>query len=228
MSIAHPAAQRHSAQHHSARGHSTNDDRHSLHARFGATRAITEALAAPLSAEDQTVQPMPDARPTKWHLAHTTWFFETFLLKPFLPGYRPFDDRYGYLFNSYYETVGARHPRPQRGLLTRPAASEVVAYRAHVDAAMDRLLTSDDFLDDNAPVEPARTGHQPRAAASGADPHRYSPYTFSCNPLRPAYRPADGPSAQVPPPGISERAGMDRGRGGRDVRDRPPRRRLRL
>lgn len=108
--------------------------------RYRRTRWRTEMLAAPLSPEDQAAQSMPDASPTKWHRAHTTWFFETFLLVPFLPGYAVHDPQYGYLFNSYYEAVGPRQPRPQRGLLTRPSAQEVGAYRAHVDAAMIRLL----------------------------------------------------------------------------------------
>jgi hypothetical protein len=82
--------------------------------RFAQVRAGSVARAAPLSAEDQQVQSMPDASPTKWHLAHTTWFFETFLLIPSLPDYRPFDPAFGYLFNSYYEAVGPRHPRPLR------------------------------------------------------------------------------------------------------------------
>jgi ergothioneine biosynthesis protein EgtB len=92
--------------------------------RFQDVRTCTEQLAEPLSAEDQTVQSMPDASPTKWHLAHTTWFFETFVLRPHAPGYGPFDPAYEYLFNSYYEAVGPRHPRPQRGMLTRPGLSE--------------------------------------------------------------------------------------------------------
>src|ERR1700674_3106167 len=92
-------------------------------------RNITEQLAAPLSAEDQTVQSMPDASPTKWHLAHTTWFFETFLLRPYAQDYRVFDPAYEYLFNSYYEAVGPRHPRPQRGMITRPGVGEILAYR---------------------------------------------------------------------------------------------------
>ena len=83
--------------------------------RFLGVRSRTEELAAPLSAEDQTVQSMPDASPTKWHLAHTTWFFETFVLRPYASGYRVCDPRYEYLFNSYYEAVGPRHPRPQVG-----------------------------------------------------------------------------------------------------------------
>ncbi|WP_421738240.1 ergothioneine biosynthesis protein EgtB [Caulobacter sp.] len=108
--------------------------------RYRAVRRRTETLAAPLSAEDQAAQSMPDASPTKWHRAHTTWFFETFLLTPYLTGYRVFDPRFGYLFNSYYEALGPRQPRPARGLLTRPSAAEVTAYRDHVDAAMARLL----------------------------------------------------------------------------------------
>ncbi|HJU32894.1 MAG TPA: DinB family protein, partial [Hyphomicrobiaceae bacterium] len=85
------------------------------------TRRLSLALAEPLSAEDQVVQPMDDASPTKWHLAHTTWFFETFVLKPHLAGYRTLDERFAYCFNSYYEAAGPRHPRPKRGLLTRPS-----------------------------------------------------------------------------------------------------------
>ncbi len=108
--------------------------------RFAAVRRHTEYLAARLSPEDQCVQSMPDASPTKWHRAHTTWFFEEFVLVPHLSGYIPFRPDFRYLFNSYYEAVGARHPRPIRGLLTRPATSEVADYRAHVDAAMSRLL----------------------------------------------------------------------------------------
>src|SRR5690348_16935075 len=104
--------------------------------RYSAVRAFTEQLAASLSAEDQCVQSMPDASPTKWHRAHTTWFFEQFILTAFLPGYQVFDADFCYLFNSYYEAVGPRHPRPDRGLLTRPSTDSVSAYRVHVDAAM--------------------------------------------------------------------------------------------
>src|ERR1700688_3351722 len=115
-------------------GHRTITD------RFLATRALTESLAAPLSAEDQTVQSMPDVSPTKWHRAHTTWFFETFLLVPRLPGYQPFHPAFAYLFNSYYEGVGARYPRHHRGLVSRPGVAEVAEYRDYVDDAMPRLL----------------------------------------------------------------------------------------
>ena len=107
---------------------------------YRGVRGTSRSLAAPLSDADATVQSMPDASPAKWHLAHTTWFFETMVLVPRLAGYRVFDPAYNYLFNSYYETVGARHPRPRRGMLTRPTLDQVQAYRAHVDAAMERLL----------------------------------------------------------------------------------------
>ena len=108
--------------------------------KYAAVRSRTEALATPLSAEDACVQAMPDASPAKWHLAHTTWFFETFILKPGDPAYRDFHPAFGFLFNSYYNALGERHPRPKRGLLTRPSLEEVRTYRRHVDEAMARLL----------------------------------------------------------------------------------------
>ena len=110
--------------------------------RFRAVRAETEQRAAPLSAEDQAVQSMPDASPTKWHRAHTTWFFEQFLLLPHLAGYRVFDERFAYLFNSYYVAAGPRHARPKRGLLTRPDCGEIAAFRAHVDEGVERLIAA--------------------------------------------------------------------------------------
>src|SRR5499433_2266046 len=96
--------------------------------------------AAPLSAEDQLVQSMADASPTKWHRAHTTWFFEQFLLVPHLPSYRIFDEQFAYLFNSYYVAAGPRHARPRRGFITRPDCERVAAFRAHVDVGVERLL----------------------------------------------------------------------------------------
>jgi ergothioneine biosynthesis protein EgtB len=111
---------------------------------FREVRGETERRAAPLSEEDQIIQSMPDASPTKWHRAHTTWFFEQFLLAPYLAGYRVFDKQFAYLFNSYYVAAGPRHARPQRGMLTRPANSEVAAYRAHVDGAVVRLIEEAD------------------------------------------------------------------------------------
>ena len=108
--------------------------------RFQSVRAATEALAAGLTDEDQCVQSMPDASPAKWHRAHTTWFFEQFVLVPHVPGYDVFDPAFGFLFNSYYEAVGPRHPRPSRGLLTRPSAAHVTQYRRHVDAALRQAM----------------------------------------------------------------------------------------
>jgi ergothioneine biosynthesis protein EgtB len=119
--------------------------------RYLSIRQATRALAAPLSAEDCAIQSMPDASPVKWHLAHTTWFFETFVLAPHRAGYRAFDPSYRVLFNSYYHTIGERHPRPERGMLSRPSLDEVLAYRDHVDDAMLR------FLGDEQPRDEART-----------------------------------------------------------------------
>lgn len=120
--------------------HASGAIRQALSDRYQSVRARTEELAAPLSPEDQVVQSMPDASPTKWHRAHTTWFFETFLLLPFLPGYRRVNEDYALLFNSYYVAAGPRHARPRRGLLTRPSCAEVAAYRAAVDEGMAALL----------------------------------------------------------------------------------------
>jgi ergothioneine biosynthesis protein EgtB len=118
----------------------TVKDRQSLLAVFHTVREETERRAAYLSPEDQIVQSMPDASPTKWHRAHTTWFFEEFLLRPHLPDYRVFDERFAFLFNSYYVAAGPRYARPQRGLITRPSAAEVASYRLHVDQAVDEMV----------------------------------------------------------------------------------------
>ena len=108
--------------------------------RFEAVRALSRAIAAPLSDADATIQPMPDASPTKWHLAHSSWFFETFVLRDHLPGYRHHDESWAYLFNSYYEGEGERLARARRGMLSRPSLAEVLAYRTHVDAALINAL----------------------------------------------------------------------------------------
>jgi ergothioneine biosynthesis protein EgtB len=115
-------------------------------------RAETERRAAPLGPEDQVVQSMADASPTKWHRAHVTWFFEQFLLRSFAPHYRVFDERFAYLFNSYYVAAGPRQARPQRGLITRPGVAETAAYRAHVDAAVTRLIETADDPDAIIPI----------------------------------------------------------------------------
>jgi ergothioneine biosynthesis protein EgtB len=117
-----------------------DDIRPALLQRYRTVRQTTEAPAAPLSPEDQQVQSMEDASPTKWHLAHVSWFFETFVLRPYAESYAVFDDTFAYLFNSYYEAAGPRHARPQRGMLTRPSLSRIMAYRAHVDGAIAAFL----------------------------------------------------------------------------------------
>jgi ergothioneine biosynthesis protein EgtB len=166
-----------------------------LRDKFREVRAASLALAAPLSAEDQCIQSMPDASPTKWHLAHTTWFFETVLLEPHATGYRPFDVRFHYLFNSYYEALGPRHPRPQRGLLTRPSVDEVHAYRRHVDEAVVALLEQGGL--DWAVVEPIVT-----LGLNHEQQHQELLLTdilhaLSCNPMLPAYKPASGPALRL-------------------------------
>jgi ergothioneine biosynthesis protein EgtB len=150
--------------------------------RFLSVRALSEQLAAPLSAEDQTVQSMPDASPTKWHLAHTTWFFETFLLRPHAGDYRVFDPAYEYLFNSYYEAVGPRHPRPQRGMITRPGVEEILAYRRHVTRAMVELIEQD-CGDWHALLELGLNHEQQHQELILMD----AKHMLSLNPLKPAY-----------------------------------------
>jgi ergothioneine biosynthesis protein EgtB len=120
----------------------SNSSPAALGERLFATRRLTLGLAAPLSDADAAIQPFPDASPAKWHLAHTTWFFETFVLRDYVTGYQPFDERWAYLFNSYYEGEGPRHARARRGMLSRPSLDEVRAYRAHVDEALDKALPS--------------------------------------------------------------------------------------
>jgi ergothioneine biosynthesis protein EgtB len=163
----------------------------SIAALYRHVRRHTEALAAPLSAEDQTIQSMPDASPTKWHRAHTTWFFETFVLTPFDSGYVPYDPAFGYLFNSYYEAVGPRHPRPMRGLLTRPGAEAVTAYRAHVDAAMERLIASSPMEAIERIVLGLHHEQQHQELLLTDIKH-----AFHCNPTFPAYA-AEGFSPQT-------------------------------
>jgi ergothioneine biosynthesis protein EgtB len=163
--------------------------------RYVDVRSRTKSLAAPLSAEDQCVQSMPDASPTKWHLAHTTWFFETFLLQE-RRGYAPFDPSYGYLFNSYYEAVGSRHPRPERGLLTRPPLDEVHAYRDHVDRAMLSLLSSGDLPSEARAVAVLGVAHE--------EQHQELILTdvlhlLGKHPSSPAYVPGEARTSEAPP-----------------------------
>jgi ergothioneine biosynthesis protein EgtB len=163
-----------------------------LRAQYASVRALSEDLAAPLSAEDRAVQSMPDASPAKWHLAHTTWFFETVILSPYAKGYAPFDPAFAYLFNSYYEGLGPRHPRPQRGLLTRPSNDEVMAYRAHVDAAMQRLIAERGA--EIAPLLLLGLHHEQQHQELLLTDIKHA---FFSNPLMPAY--ASGKPVSAPP-----------------------------
>lgn len=157
-----------------------------LYADYCAVRKCTEDLCSPLSVEDYGVQSMPDVSPPKWHLAHTAWFFETFLLLPYLRGYSVFHPRFHYLFNSYYETAGKLFPRPQRGLLSRPTVDEVYRYRKHVDAAMEELIRtcqSRDVIERTVLGINHEQQHQELLLTDVK-------HNFSINPLRPAYREA--------------------------------------
>ncbi len=164
--------------------------------RFLGVRGLTEALAAPLSPEDQTVQSMPDVSPTKWHRAHTSWFFETFLLADRLPDYRLFHPEYGYLFNSYYVAVGDRYERPARGLLSRPGMEEIGRYRAHVDAAMVELLHGDNDPATDDLVELGLHHEQQHQELMLMD----IKHVLSRNPLRPAYDYLAPPAGGSAPP----------------------------
>ena len=172
----------------------------SIESRLFETRRLSLELAEPLSAEDMTVQAMDDASPTKWHLAHVTWFFETFILTKHLPGYQAFDDSFNYCFNSYYESQGPRQPRPRRGVLTRPSSERVRAYRAHVDEALTKLFAKGiSATSQIARLVEVGTNHEQQ--------HQELLLTdilalFAANPLRPAYRPRQGDANSATPEAI--------------------------
>lgn len=156
-----------------------------LLSQYRHVRTATEALIADLSDADTTVQSMEDASPAKWHLAHTTWFFEEFVLGARLPDYEPVDPQFRYLFNSYYESVGARHPRPYRGLLTRPSLDEILAYREAVDDSMMSLLMTAQTDDEAALITLGLNHEQQHQELLLTD----ILHLFAQNPLRPAYAP---------------------------------------
>lgn len=165
----------------SAKAHSMRDGDPGIVEAYARCRLQSLALVQGLSDADVTVQSMDDASPAKWHLAHTTWFFEEFVLGPHQPGYKVFHPRFRYLFNSYYDAVGARHPRPRRGMLTRPSLDEVLAYRRHVDAAMATLGTPPQA---RALVELGIHHEQQHQELLLTD----LLHLFAQNPLRPVYR----------------------------------------
>src|SRR5687767_561519 len=170
---------------------------HELRELYHRVRAATCALAAPLTAEDQVVQTMPDVSPTKWHLAHTTWFFETFLLRPDVPSYRPIDERYATLFNSYYYGAGERHPRPQRGHLSRPTVADVLAYRRHVDDAMERFFDDERLLGERSFVVELGINHEEQHQELILTDIKH---VLGENPLEPAYAAPDGVARGAAPP----------------------------
>ncbi len=187
----------------------SSDDRGDFVSRYQRVRARTEELASVLAAEDQVVQSMEDASPAKWHLAHTTWFFEEFILTKLAPAYRPFDPDYFFLFNSYYEGAGPRHARPRRGMLTRPGVTEVAAYRLHVTSAIAALVSEADEATWQAIAPLIELGLQHEQQ------HQELLLTdllhaFSCNPLKPAYRPLR-PAAVSSAPGAPDWIGFDGG-----------------
>jgi len=180
-------------------GEVMNDLRAELLERYRSVRTMTESLCEPLETEDYVIQSMPEASPTKWHLAHTSWFFETFVLEAGESAYRPIDARYRYLFNSYYYTVGAMHLRPERGLLSRPTVQEVYAYRRHVDEGMERFLQNADAgaLARLSPVVTLGLNHcQQHQELLLTD----LKHAFWKNPLLPAYRKELATTAGEPVP----------------------------
>jgi ergothioneine biosynthesis protein EgtB len=163
--------------------------------RFRAIRAATRTLAAPLSPEDCALQSMPDASPVKWHLAHTTWFFETFVLERFVPGYRPFHPGFRVLYNSYYQAIGDRHPRPERGLISRPSLADVLAYRDHVDARLAPLFARDAPDAELAGLLELGLHHEQQHQELILTDLKH---LLACNPLQPAYQ-AQWPFATATP-----------------------------
>src|SRR5688572_28974378 len=166
----------------------------SLADRYAAVRALSLDIAAPLSDADATIQPMPDASPAKWHLAHTTWFFETFLLRDNLVGYRQ-DERWAYLFNSYYEGEGERHARPRRGMLSRPSLDEIREWRVAVDDALQKAL----------PGLPPVALQLAELGINHEQQHQELLLsdilaTFAENPLEPAYGPIERASCHLTEP----------------------------
>src|SRR6266852_1629106 len=164
----------------------SGSERQALAERYQQVRQSTEALSAPLAVEDYVIQSMPDCSPTKWHLAHVSWFFETFLLKPSGSAYRPLNPEYAYLFNSYYNAAGDKYPRPQRGLISRPTVDEVYRYRRHVDEHVLDLLecAAEEDLPKVAPIVTLGLNHEQQHQELIVTDLKHM---LSHNPLHPVY-----------------------------------------
>ena len=167
-----------------------------LAGRYAAVRAFSESLCDGLATEDYVVQSMPDVSPTTWHLAHTSWFFETFILRPHASGYTPLNETYAFLFNSYYVHAGERHCRAQRGYISRPTVAEVHAYRRYVDAAMEELIAGadDHLLRVLQPLVELGVNHEQQHQELMLTDIKH---VFAVNPLRPPFRPAPGGGREV-------------------------------
>jgi len=157
-------------------------------------RSLTVRLTDTLMAEDTVVQSMPDVSPTKWHLAHVTWFFERFILQSHVDGYQCFNDGYDFLFNSYYYTAGQMHARPKRGLLSRPTLAEILAYREHVGDAMSRLLNKRGDEEELDTLTTLGLNHEQQHQELLLTDIKH---VLSCNPMRPAANPALAPPPKV-------------------------------
>src|SRR5712691_8474923 len=179
-------------------------ERQGLAERYQQVRQATEALSAPLAAEDYVIQSMPDCSPTKWHLAHVSWFFETFLLKPSVPEYRPLNPQYAYLFNSYYNAAGDKYPRPQRGLISRPTVDEVYRYRRHIDEHVLDMLecAGEEHLPRVAPIVTLGLHHEQQHQELIVTDLKHM---LSHNPLHPVYvQSSPNPAIDIAPVGWLE------------------------
>lgn len=173
------------------------DDEANIRGRYNAVRQATARLCEPLVPEDYVLQSMPDASPIRWHIAHTTWFFETFVLLPHLPAYQPFHPQFRFLFNSYYNAVGPRWPRPQRGVLSRPTVAEIMRYRAHVDMHMEKLfdLAASGLPKELADILILGCHHEQQHQELMVTDLKHA---WGMNPIDPVYRPAQSPPGSAP------------------------------
>jgi ergothioneine biosynthesis protein EgtB len=191
-------ARNENARHHGAKHPAVLVDAQALLEQYQATRRFSEKICEPLVPEDYVIQTMPEASPTKWHMAHTTWFFETFVLKPHNSNHHPMHPQYAFLFNSYYNAAGKMHSRPQRGLISRPTVKATFEYRKHVDSAVQKLLedANEHTLQTAAPLITLGINHEQQHQELMLTDIKH---VFWMNPLRPAYRDYVHPAGAAPP-----------------------------